>query len=181
MQFDVELGNIATAIASKYDTASLATLFPQTKATILSSSVTSRTSATTLSNDANLQYAITAAGTYQVDVIFYVSSISSGGIAFNLNYSGSIGNGGNAIMAASQLGAGSLTIASNNGGLVSTVVTTASYTVTAAGAIGLGFKASTLIPVTTTGTIALAWAQQASNSTAVNINQGSSMLVTRVA
>lgn len=128
-----------------------------------------------------MQYAITAAGTYQVDVIFYVTSTSTGGISFNLNYSGTVGNSGNAIVSVAQFGSGSITPASNSGGLVANTVTASIYSVTAAGSFNLAFKVSALVPVTTTGTIALAWAQQASNATVVNLNAGSTMLVTRVA
>lgn len=179
--YDIEFGNIATAIASKYDTATATAAFPQILATILSATATTRTSTTTLTNDANLQFAIPAAGVYKVEVIFSVGSSAAGGIAFNLNYSGTIGNGGNAIAGASQLGSGSLTIASNNQGLVSNVVNSNAYTIAAAGAFHLVLNVSALIGVSTAGTIALAWAQQASNATPVTLVQGSSMLVTRVA
>jgi len=144
---------------------------------------TNRASTTTLTNDPDLTYAITAAGTYRVQVCAGWSTNSgSQGINANLNYSGTLGNSLAHYEVFSVTGVASPSVAS-----LSTAV---SSTVTGAG-LGSGavdnggiytpFMIDAVFVASTAGTVAFAWAQDFSAVTNLGIDAGSYMIITRLA
>ena len=132
----------------------------------------SRTSTTTLTNDATLSYAIPGAGTYRIRAVVWVAS-GSGGVAFNLNFSGStsssVVNYGSSFAGSSFFGNAISTTVNNP--QVSAVSTQANGNV----------LVEAVVTATGAGTLAVAWAQASSNAAATLFKVGSNMTVERIA
>lgn len=148
-------------------------------ASMVTTANTSRSSTTTLANDPYLTYAIPAAGTYVVVLDIQASAAAAGstpGLRFEMNFSGTINaSAGNAFAAAGDLQGTPLTAAQSAFALNSAV--TASLATTAPNNT---IRIAGTIQVTSAGTLAFQWAQNASSASATTIQQGSSMTVTRI-
>ena len=152
---------------------------------------TARASTATLSNDPDLVYAISAAGTYRIEAMvnasYLLTTISNnGGLTLNLNYSGTFTSGqtasplvivgGNITPAATTATYVSNTIQSTATAVSVQIVQIASSTTTYYSQF---FITGTLI-ATGAGTLGLAWAQAVSNATATTLYAGSYLAVTRL-
>jgi hypothetical protein len=139
---------------------------------------TSRASTTTPSNDPDLTFSITLAGTYAFKGWIPWSSTANAGMNLNVNYSGTFTAGG------SYLGVSNLsTVGPFTGSLVQVTAAPSTSLVSASGTTGAnvqGFTIQGSITATGAGTLAFAWAQNASSVTATNVIQGAYMIVTRV-
>lgn len=196
--YDVEFGNIQTAIATKADatnavitiagtTAQIAAsaavgnvvlsfpalAFIAPAAVIVKASSQSITSNQTLANDNTLFYAITVPGTYEIEILAPVTA-GGGGISANVNYSGTITN--SSLM---------LNIAIT--GTFSAVIGTqiqASPAVSQANQSGIPIEyiyAKAFLVAGTTGTVGFSWAQNSSSGAASTVLAGSTMTVRRLA
>lgn len=141
---------------------------------------TSRASTTTVANDPDLTYAITAAGTYRFEVQVNLDGDSGGtqGIDANVNYSGTQANGTRMVYGGYINGSSLGTV---NVAVAATVaaVTTAQGDVSATNYSNTLRFVGTLI-ASTAGTLAFAWAQNASETDALIVRAGSFMTITRL-
>jgi hypothetical protein len=147
------------------------------------SATTNRASTTTLTNDPDLTYAITATGTYRVQV-FAGWSTNGGaqGINANLNYSGAISNGIANYEIYSVTGADSTSVASLTYPLATTVTGQGLTSGNADnGGIFTPYVIDSVFQATNVGTVAFAWAQFTSSATNLSVTAGSYMIVTRLA
>jgi hypothetical protein len=144
---------------------------------------TARTSTATLSNDPDLVYAITAAGTYRIDAYLYftygLATSPAGGFSLNLNYGGSFvsGAGGSTFVTS----AGSTV--QGNGLLIQSTQTTSAVSYNP----GLSpntyssiFTLNGALIATGTGTLGLSWAQASSSATATTLYAGSYLAITKI-
>jgi hypothetical protein len=136
------------------------------------SAATGRTSAT-LSNDPDLTFAITTAGTYKVEVLMQVGTSPSAGFAFNLNYSGTIANSvyDGLVTVGTLINA----VGGNVAGSPATVLNTL-------GAAGITYATiEAVVVVSTAGTVALSWGVNNSTGATCSLSAGSTMIVTQIA
>ena len=144
---------------------------------------TARASTATLSNDPDLVYAISAAGTYRIDAYLYLTyglaTSPAGGFSLNLNYGGSFvsGAGGSSFVLAGG------TATQGAGYLIQSTQTTSALSYNP----GLSpntyasiFTLSGVLIATGTGTFGLSWAQASSSTTATTLYAGSYLAVTRL-
>lgn len=133
--------------------------------------LTARASTTTMANDPDLSYAIPAAGTYAIEVLVPLSG-GAGGVAFNLNFSGSITNSISVI----ELIANSTPVADKSLAIAATVATVQQNAAAVTALDAIRIKA--LLVAGGPGTLAVSWAQNSSNVTATNFGQGAYMNTT---
>src|SRR5262249_32656336 len=132
--------------------------------------VTSRASTTTVAIDPDLQVVLPSGGTYSVEGWFNdTTGTSAGGLKGNISYSGGITGASWAMMGT---GTGVTAIA------LSAFGTTAQFESAQSG-VGSMLISGVLL-CSTSGTVALNWAQQSSNVTASVVGQGSYLRVTRL-
>jgi hypothetical protein len=151
---------------------------------------TARASTSALSNDPELIYAISTAGTYQITAFINASYLltgisNNGGLNLNINYSGSflsgqtnsplIIAGGNITPLASYA-----TYVSNSVQSTQTAVGIQLVGLTTTATYYSQFLVTGTLIATGTGTVGLAWAQAVSNATATTIYPGSYLSVIRV-
>jgi hypothetical protein len=133
-------------------------------------SASTRTSTTTLTNDATMQYAVPSAGTYRLKAVLGITT-GAGGININVNYSGTQTNS-----MATYVGGG----ASGLGQAVNATVNSSGLGIS--GAISnVGVTIDAVLVASGTGTVAIAWAQFTSNATASQLLAGSTFTVERIA
>jgi hypothetical protein len=152
--------------------------YPQLK-TVIVSTGTSRTNTNTLTNDAQLTYAIPATGTYRIRVTgVYTSTSSIPGVTMNLNYSGTITS--SILTAASPaFTVGSESI--NYAGQILANNTNYSFSGTTGASTYQPFTLDAILVAGSTGTVAVGWAQSTASTTAVNFVSGTTMTVERLA
>lgn len=138
---------------------------------------TSRTN-TVVSADPDLQYAITAAGTYAFELLVTVQTTASGvtpGFQGQVNYSGTLGSAANR----------GIVDGYNNGAeypgqqvIVNGVNFSAALALDAGG--GNLFRVAGTFTATTAGTFSFQWAQNSASGTATTVRAGSSLTITQV-
>jgi len=143
--------------------------------TKIKATTTSRATNTTLSNDPDLVFAIPGAGTYQIQVRGFCTYTVANGLSVNLNYSGTFtaANSSANFLVPNSVGIGA------GSGTISAAVATLQYSFTG-NSTGSLYIDATLV-ATGAGTIGFSWAQTSSSGTAVSINAGSVMTITRIA
>jgi len=140
----------------------------------------SRASTTTLAIDPTLQYFLPNAGTYKVELLLDLFANAAGatpGISLSVEFSGTLNpNAGNTLAISGFLNGNSLTVGQSSA-YVNGVVSGSLGTSTLTNVLSI----TGTIQVSTSGTLALYWAQQNSSANATFIYQGSSMSVTQIA
>jgi hypothetical protein len=132
---------------------------------------TSRASTTTLTNDPDLTYVIPVAGTYAIRLYFAAGiAEAGGGLNYNLNYSGTID-------AASKFLAMNATVTGASWSFSSTVNNPIVQLTTGT---AMPFILEGVLTATTTGTVAMAWAQNSSNVGNTTIPKSTYMTVTQL-
>ena len=140
---------------------------------------TPRSSLTTPTNDGDLQLSL-AAGTYEYECVAVIYAASSnGGLACNMNFSGTFSNG----LLCIADGTASSTGALNGPYLValdtsSLSINYSSGTLVANTTTYLRYKGT--LTVTAAGTLAFAWSQNSSNAVATSVYAGSYLKVTQL-
>lgn len=139
---------------------------------------TNRISTTTLSNDPDLVFAITTAGTYKIEVIAGVNCNGSAanGISFTINYSGTI-TAGEQVSQTVMTGAGTIAAA----GAISAVVTTPTGGTAGGTGANNGVQIEAVLVAGGAGIVGFSWAQSVSTATNTTLNAGSTMIITRIA
>jgi hypothetical protein len=140
---------------------------------------TGRASTTVLTNDPDLAVALPGAGTYVARlVIFGGPGNVTGGIAFNINYSGTF----TAATSGWWYTWFNTTIGNTSVGSDVSMSATVNNSQASFNTVNLGPTYIDVVLVATgAGTLGFAWAQQTSNGVAADINNPSYMIVTRVA
>lgn len=128
-----------------------------------------RTSTTTLSNDANLKVAIPGAGVYQFYLSFgFAAGTGANGGGFAINYSGSFTQQQSVIVIQSQIGGVAVTQSAQ---FIQSSVTAISWSVNGT-SITPNFVVTGTLLATGAGQLALSWAQGSSSATASTVSNG---------